>query len=315
MRILTSHTLENPLLCSLEDVGIRIEYVNIDKAIDTQSWIDVLAYYGNIFDEIKDWPSLIKLKKKLNAHNVPYVFWNRDAPWNVGMKLHNRIAMRLIKPVDIYLTHSMQGAQDFGGVVHYFPNAAQPAFCQGTDLSALRDASTYQYDVSFFGSFGNRKDRNARERQRFLETLGSLLNQAMPDIRFKAIDTSATLLTIEEQLALIRTTKINLNYVAMCDLPGNPSWGLPERLFGIPAAGGIVISDERKHLADTFPPEAVLTFDGPQASAQLIIELLDKFDRIRALAEVQHHCVLEQHTYRHRAQHLLDILQGRQKSV
>lgn len=310
MRILTSHTTENPLLASLEDIGVQVEYVNINKAIYAQDWSGVLAYYGNLFDEIKIWPSLVKLKKKLSAHNVPYVFWNRDAPWNVAMKLHNRIVMRLIKPVDIYLTHSMQGAQDFGGVAHYFPNAAQPVYFQGTDLSALRDASTYQYDVSFFGSFGNRKDYNARERQRFLETLKGQLDQAIPGIRFKAIDTSVTSMTLEEQLALIRTSKFNLNFGAMCDLPGSPSWGLTERIFGIPAAGGFVISDEREHLADTVPPEVIPTFDSARTCAQLIITLLYDIDRVRALAEVQHHCVLEQHTYRHRAQHLLDILQS-----
>lgn len=315
MRILTSHTAENPLLGSLEDIGIRIEYVSPNQAINAQEWSGVLGYYGNLFDEIKSLPSLMKLKRKLSVHNVTYFFWNRDAPWNVGMKLHSQIVMRLLKPVDIYLAHSIQGARDFGGSVHYFPNAAQAAYYADTDLQALRDESAYQYDVSFFGSFGNKKDRNAIARQQFFEALKHLLELAVPGIRFKAVDTSAASLTLEEQLALIRKTKINLNYGAMCDLPDYPSWGVPERLFGISAAGGLVISDVRKNLVDTFPPGLVPVFNQPKTCAQTIIELLDNFGRIRTLAEAQHHHVLAGHTYRHRAQHLLNILQSYQKSI
>ena len=120
---------------------------------------------------------------------------------------------------------------------------------------------------------------------------------------------------MQTQLELIRTSKINLNVGAMCDLPGNPSWGLPERVFGIPAAGGLVISDVRKHLADSFSPDIVPVFDSPQTCAALIERLLGDWTVQRNLAEKQHHEVIARHTYWQRARTLVDDLQRYQTSA
>lgn len=315
MKLCTNHTPNNPLLRALDEQAVEIEYMAWDRVKERRDWSGVSAFYGNLFDEIKSPLALLAVKRRLGQAGIPYVFWNRDAPWNTGMKITRRLALQWIKPVDIYLAHSMQNQEWFGGEAHYFPNAAQPEYYATTDMEALRVESTYAYDVSFFGSFENQRDQNARNRRAFLDALEHQLQQSAPGVRFKAVDTSRQGLSLSDQLALIRSAKINLNFGAMCDLPGHPSWGVPERVFGIPAAGGLVLSDARKHLEISFPASVVPVFDSPVSCAEKIIELLKSFERIRMLAEAQHHHVLEQHTYRHRAQQLLKILQHNQQTT
>lgn len=308
--ILTTHADHNPLVVALREAGVEIRRIEWRQPLPDLT--GCLAFYGNLFDEIKDWLGLARLKKQLRQNKVPYVFWNRDAPWNTGMKLKNRLAMSWLNPVDIYLTHSMQNHEWFGGEAHYFPNAAQPNYYLDTNLESLRDESRYQYDVAFFGSFGNSKDRNARERYKFLAALEDRLKQLMPKIRFKAIDTSRQPLLLAEQLTFIRTSKININIGAMCDLPKKPSWGLPERVFGIPAAGGFLLTDCRKTLTETF-------IDSPESFGNLdqcvrhISEALPDFAKLRHKAESMHSEIMIRHTYRHRAEHFLSLLGAFQK--
>lgn len=307
--IITTHADHNPLIVALRENG-----VDVRRLVWGQQLPDLagcLAFYGNLFGEIKDWFGLVKLKRQLQQNNVPYVFWNRDAPWNTGVKRINRCALQWIKPVDIYLTHSLQNCSWFGDETHYFPNAAQPAYMKNTDLVMLRNETSYEYDVSFYGSFSNAKDRNARVRQQFLTLLEQRLRQDCPGVRFRAIDTTRQSLSIDEQLDLIRHTKINLNYGAMCDLPDNPSWGLPERVFGIPAAGGYLLTDRRRHLDDTFPDNLCDTFFTMDDCVNLIQGRLSDFNGLRQCAEKMHAHILDQHTYRRRASTLVGLLTER----
>lgn len=305
--VLTTHADCNPLVAALRQEGVVVERVTWPMQLGDLN--GCLGLYGNLFDEIKDWSGLLKLRHTLRHACVPYVFWNRDAPWNVGMKCYNRWALRLIKPVDVYLAHSRQDAAWFGGTAHYFPNAAQPAYYETTNLAALRDESSYQYDVSFFGSIGKGTDSNTAYRRAFLLALQNELTRKVPQVRMHVVDIAYQTLTVQAQIDLIRTSKINLNVGAMCDLPNNPSWGLPERVFGIPAAGGLLISDVRKHIADSFAPDILPVFDSPQRCAALIEHLLGDWGLQRTLAEKQHHEVFTRHTYQQRARTLVDYLQ------
>lgn len=305
--VLTTHADCNPLVAALRQEGVVVERVN--WPIQLGELNGCLGFYGNLFDEIKDWSGLLKLRRTLRQAGVPYVFWNRDAPWNVGMKCYNRWALRLIKPVDVYLTHSLQDATWFGDTAHYFPNAAQPTYYKTTKLAALRDESSYQYDASFFGSISQGTDSNAAYRRAFLVALQNELARKVPQIRIQVVDIAHQTLSVQSQIDLIRTSKINLNVGAMCDLPNNPSWGLPERVFGIPAAGGLLISDVRKHLADSFGPDVVPVFESPQRCAALIEHLLGDWGLQRTLAEKQHHEVIARHTYQQRARTLVGYLQ------
>lgn len=303
--ILTTHDDHNPLVAALREANIEVRRMAWRQPLPDLT--ACLGFYGNLFDEIKDWFGLAKLKKLLRQHRVPYVFWNRDAPWNTGMKLKNRLAMQWLKPVDIYLAHSMQTQDWFGGEAHYFPNAAQPDYYRDTDLAVLRDESSYQYDVSFFGSFANAKDRNAREREKFLAALEGNLREVLPNVRFKAIDTSRQPFSLAEQLAFIRASKINISVGAMCDLPNNPSWGLPERVYGIPAAGGFLLTDRRATLMETFTAPPV-SFEGLDGCVLRVVEALGNFAELRQRAELVHSEIMLRHTYGHRAEKFLNVL-------
>lgn len=311
--ILTTHTDRNPLLSGLRQEGVTVRQISFPLCADDLT--GCMGFYGNLFDEVKDWPTLLRTRALLRKAGVPYIFWNRDAPWHVGMKWFNRWALKRIKPVDIYLAHSLQGQSWFGGEAHYFPNAAQRAYYQDTDLQALRDESTYQNDMSFFGSIAKGKACNVKRRAAFLESLKSELRQRIPKIRFSILDASTQSLTQEEQLHLIRTSKINLNVGAMCDLPRKETWGLPERVFGVPAAGGLVITDSRHHVADTFEQGSLPEFVTPQDCATLVENLLSDWSALRNLAEQQHKQILERHTYQLRARQLLRLLADYRASI
>jgi spore maturation protein CgeB len=310
--ILTTHDDHNPLLQALRAEDVDVRSTNW-QTLTHNNLEGCQAFYGNLFDEIKHWPLFIAKRRLLRQAGIPYVFWNRDAPWNVGIKGRNYWFLKQLKPVDIYLAHSLQESEDFGGASFDFPNAAQPAYYESTRLDALNHESAYQYDVSFYGSAALGKDRNSRERATFLAALQDRLRAANPGIRFKLINTADQPMSIADQLAFIRTSKINLNLGAMCDLPGKPSWGLPERVFGIPAAGGFLMTEYRKNLDSLFPEDAYSQFHNLDEAVTNIVKILADFGTMRYQANVLYQTVLNQHTYKCRAHTFCRILEARNK--
>jgi len=306
--LLTFHSERNPLVVSLREAGMEV--VCIDDFRIARNRLDgCVAYYGNVFTEIKHPLAFISLLKALHRRAIPYVFWNRDAPWNVGIKKHREWLLHLLKPVDIYLTHSLQMAHLFSrNPAIYFPNAAQRAYCAEGDLADLRIPSHYRYDVTFIGAVGNLKRHNCRERAAFLRAVQAGLQARSSNARFRIVDTVHENLSVEEQLALIRTSKVNLNFGAMCDLPGNPSWGLPERVFGIPATGGFLLTDWRQAIPTTFPDDSCDFFHDAEECVGKILYYLPRFDLLRARAEKLHTQVLAGHTYAIRARQLVELL-------
>ena len=306
--LLTFHSPNNPLVVALRAAGSEVVCVDDFRAARGQ--LDgCSAYYGNLFTEIKFPAAFLRLLGALRRRGIPYVFWNRDAPWNVGMKRRRQWLLRLLKPADLYLAHSLQSAQWFSrNEAVYFPNAARPEYCAGTDLPSLRDPASYRHDVCFVGALGNANRRACRERLAFLGALQDKLRARGEALRVCIVDTVARQVGVDEQLALIRGSKINLNYGAMCDLPGNPSWGLPERAFGIPAAGGFLLTDWRRSIPQTFAEGSCDFFRDADGCAQKIAHYVRRFDELRARAESLHRQVLEQHTYGVRARRLLELL-------
>lgn len=309
-RIVTTHSDGGPLVVALRAVGVQVDRVDWKDLLGYRNFEGCIGFYGNLFTEIKNLPAFVALKRKLGRLDIPYVFWNRDAPWNVGMKLHRRLAVQWMTPVDIYLAHSLQDAAWFSSNCHYFPNAAQHPYYADTRVGELRDEASYEQDVCFFGALGNTRRRACRERVEFLAEVESRVRRVLPAVRFRVLDTVHQGLGLEQQLRLIRTSKINLNYGAMCDLPGNPSWGMPERVFGIPAAGGFLLTDYRRSISDTFAGDACDFFLEAEDCAAKIISSLESFHVLRARAEEMHRQVVEKHTYEARARQLLGLLQS-----
>lgn len=305
--LLTTHKDGNPLVSAMRKAGIKVIQYDFPK-IPTYL-PSCIGYYGNIFSEIKYPFAFMRLNRALARHGIPYIFWNRDAPWNVGMKLHSSLFLRLLKPVDIYLAHSMQDANWFTrGTPHYFPNAAQSDYCQPALSPNFSDGDQWRYDISFFGMIGNPKRTNCLRRKTFLDNVRKILERRGVTARWRVVDTAHEHLSVAQQLELIRSTRINLNFVAMCDLPGNSSWGMPERVFGIPAAGGFLLTDWRESIPKTFPDGSCDYFRTQEECADKIVYYLSHPDPLRRQAERLHSIVLDQHTYSVRAQHLIALL-------
>ena len=110
-----------------------------------------------------------------------------------------------------------------------------------------------------------------------------------------------------EQLEIIRTSRINLSAVAACDAGSEPSWGLPERCYGVPACGGFLLSDRRRHAAEDFADGERAEYDGLEDCVAKIRHFIARFDESRAIAERARARVARDHGYRNRAARLLDF--------
>ncbi|MDD5394641.1 MAG: glycosyltransferase [Thiothrix sp.] len=304
--ILTTHSQNHPLLQALSELNVRIIYKDF-RHITHKDLKGTTAYLSNLFTELKYPYHLYKLSKALKSRKIPYVFWNRDAPWNCGMKSRHRWVLNIINPIDIYFTHS--GQENIPAkVTKYLPNAARVDYIFNGDMNIFRNESHYSYDVCFMGALANKKRFGCRDRHDFLSTLQQQLQNSSPRLRFKIVDTSVERLSLTEQLDLIQRSKININYGANCDLPNLRSWGLPERVFGIPASGAFLLTEHRECLRDTFSIDTYDYFSSPEECVEKIIFYLCNLDILRSRAETLHNNVVAKHTYINRAQAFLEKL-------
>jgi spore maturation protein CgeB len=267
----------------------------------------LLGAYTWFYEGLRHPLTIWGMRNWTRRHGIPLFTWNQDAPhylnrasWRLDLLDHFRL-------YDIYASHSLVDSRRFADTVLYLPNAADTAQYKpsGFSLEALRDNSTYQYDVSFFGAMEGVRYKELQVRQEFFAALGDRLRQR--GIRYLFRESAG--MSIAEQLELIHGSRINLNFGAACDHGSPIASGLPERCYGIPAAGGFLLCDRRTHARDDFTPnENWAEFDGLEDCVEKICFWLDNFGQARALAERCHHHVLSQHTYKNRAAKLLDTL-------
>ncbi|MBF0165438.1 MAG: glycosyltransferase [Magnetococcales bacterium] len=248
-----------------------------------------------------------RLSRRLRARGIPVAALNRDAPWNKGVRTRRIWLLRKLQLLDFYLTHSLQERVTMAKRAVYFPNAADVSRynLKGCSLEELRDINRYRHTVSFIGNIDDRRYPEHRERMTRLHALSDMLATHGIELKlFHGMD-----LSVDEQVEIMRASIINLNLGAACDHGGAMSWGLPERCYGIPACGGFLLSDRRRHAEVDFTPgEDWLDFESLEACVALIRELLEAFPRTRSIAEAAHVRVMEQHTYAQRAQTLVGLL-------
>lgn len=204
-------------------------------------------------------------------------------------------------------SHSLQVDQRLAGRIEYFPNAANlPHYGLGDkSLDDLRKPENYRYDVSFLGNLNAQRYPEHTTRTAFFRQLEPLLQQK--GVRYLFADSAG--MTTQQQVELIQTSKININFGAACDSSGTKSWGLPERCYGVPACGGFLLSDKREHAGKDFAPgvEWADFADLPDCVRQ-IHYFLEHFEQARQIAEAAHERVMREHTYRNRAVQLLKML-------
>jgi spore maturation protein CgeB len=245
----------------------------------------------------------------LRQKGIPVITWNRDAPHYLNHATWRLALLEKLRPFDLYATHSTIDGRRFGKQLLYLPNAADTDGYFLADASVamkrLRNFDDYKFDVSFFGAMNGTRFVELLARQNFFEELSRRL--AAKDIRF--IFREASGMSHEEQIQLIQTSRINLNFGAACDYGAPIASGLPERCFGIPACGGFLLCDSRTHARDDFTPEQNWAeYDGLEDCVAKIEFWLANFPAARDLAERCHDYVMSHHTYALRARILHEWL-------
>ena len=256
------------------------------------------------YDALRHPVKISRLSARLARQRVPLFAWNQDAPHYLDRAPWRLDLLNRFRLLDIYATHTLiDTKRQFADAYMYFPNAADTSrySLRGNTANVfarMREQESYEFDVSFFGAMNGRRYKEMQPRQEFFAALGERLTAR--GIRF--LFREAAGISVEEQVALIQTSRINLNFGASCDSGAPVASGLPERCYGIPACGGFLLCDKRTHARDDFTPgENWAEFDGLEDCVAQIEFRLANFAATRELAERCHAHVLAHHTYVHRA--------------
>lgn len=296
--------------------GIAEGFRNLGLGVfEDLDWVDridpkqVVLYLTSMYRVIKSPLKSLALKARYNNSGVPVICWNRDGPANKGDKAWRLWLLRHGVFMDIYATHTLQHSHGFAGETLYLPNAAWHSnyHLGERTLEMLRNPSIYRRDVSFFGRVDPERHPEMRERYDFLVALRERLSQL--NISCEFTDRS---MSHAEQRDYIQTSRINLNCWAGCDTcyhggykGQEKSWGLPERCYGVPACGGFLISDHRRHAANEFRLETEwIEYADLDDCVTRVSHFLTNFDQARNIAEAAHRRVICEHTYVNRAQTL-----------
>ena len=258
----------------------------------------------------KDVHAAMRIGRAVAAARVPHVYWNREGPSYFGEKRWRLSLLRYCSRMDAYATHTLQDCGNFAADLIYLPNAARPEYLRmnGVPLEALRDPRGYRYEVSFFGNLDAARYPEMAPRVDFLAALAPRLARHGIALELQPIPA-----TIADQVALIQESRINLSVQTGADNRFRRGaryrprgWGLSERCFGVPAAGGFLLSDWRFHAADDFVPGTEwASFSDLDDCVERVRYYLAHFDESRAIAEAARRRVVAQHGYVHRAQRLL----------
>jgi hypothetical protein len=114
-----------------------------------------------------------------------------------------------------------------------------------------------------------------------------------------------TIDTVQDLHQLYRKSKINLSINSLQGFGFvNP------RIFDVPAAGGFILAEYTPGLEEMFECETEIVWfqDDEELCARIQNALADEGKRLAAISRVQKK-LLAQHTYQHRAQHILTLMQ------
>jgi spore maturation protein CgeB len=294
-----------PLTHGLETAGCRLSrnQWHADRAM----LASIDACVVNFNEAVRRPFTLWALKRRLPRH-VPVVGIDRDAPWQMGFRRRRLWLLAALRLLDIYASHTLQPLRyRYAPQTLYLPNAADTReyHLGTTSVEALRDPARYRYDVSFVGNMNAARFKEHAERAEFMAALEPRLKALGVNCLFR--DTKD--FPHEAQTELVQTSRINLNYRSSADHGPERSWGLPERCYGVPARGGFLLSDERRHAGDDFVPgKEWASFDALDDCVEKIRYYLDHFEESRAIAEAAHQRVMRDHTYGTRAARLMQAI-------
>ncbi len=306
--LLNDVKMHHPLHMALQAQGV----VFLSSAWDiTESLLrNASACFDCFYNCLRHPVRLFMLQRKLRHYKVPLIAWNRDAPHYLNRSPWRLDWLDRARLLDIYATHTLIDTRRFAEQVLYLPNAADTEnyHLHGPEeavFARLRDPAAYRYDVSFFGGMDGKRYKEDAEREQFFGALGERLKARGLRVLFR----EAAGMSVAEQVELIQTSRINLNFGARCEYGAPVASGLPERCFGIPACGGFLLCDRRTHARDDFSVgKNWAEFTDLEDCIAQIDYWLTHFDEARALAEHCHRHVTTHHTYSQRAASLLAAL-------
>ena len=291
-----------PLQEAFENIGYRV--LENDWAPAPELLASVQACVINLYEAIRNPWSALALKRRLKLAGVPLIGLDRDAPWHMGLRWRRLAWFRLLRPLDIYASHTLQPTWNFAPLKIYSANAVwvRNFNLHGHTLEEMRDPGFYEYDVSFLGNMDGQRYKEHAERARFFAALRPRLDAL--GIRHDIRHSSGV--SEEMQIRVIQRSRINLSYRSSCDHGGTLSWGLPERCYGVPARGGFLLTDERRHAADDFDLATEWAgFADLEDCVAKIQYWLAHFEASRRIAEAAHARVMREHTYEKRAHNLI----------
>lgn len=303
-RFIVNYRRFQPIAEGLRDCGYEVVEDTWDPT--DAELTDCDGYLVCMYNAMKRPLVMRRLKAQLRERHIPLIGWNRDAPWNKGARTWRLWWLRRFHVLDLYGAHSMQGAETFTREHFYLPNAAWVSQYNlaGHTFQELRDPSFYLYDVSFVGNLDTVKYPEFSHRDGFFHAL----EQRLAPLGIRVAFRQGHGMPVAEQVEIIQRSRININFGAACDDGPEKSWGLPERCYGIPACGGFLLSDERRHAKDDFVSEREwVSFSNLDECVTRICHFLAHFDQARVIAEQAHSRVLRDHTYRHRAARLVEF--------
>ena len=293
---------------AFETLGYDVA-VDVTRPSPEQLSRAALCFIG-LYDGVRRPWETLRLKRSLARARVPLIGVDRDAPWHLGVRVLRLKLFEWLKVLDVYATHTMQPTYDFAAIKEYLPNAVwtRNFNLHGRTLEEMRDPAFYRWDVSFVGNLDGVRYREHAERQRFLAALAPRLEAQGLRVLFR----HSSGMGEAEQIDVIQRSVINLSYRSSCDHRSRSgaemSWGLPERCYGVPARGGFVLADERRHAADDFDVSREwASYRDFEDCVARIRYFAAHFPETRAIAEAAHARVMREHTYEHRAQRLLRI--------
>jgi spore maturation protein CgeB len=292
-----------PLKEAFENIGYRVVENEWAPTVDLAERCE--AAVVNLYEAIRQPWRALALHRRAKAAALPVIGLDRDAPWHMGIRKRRLLLFRLLQPLDIYASHTLQPTWQFAPVKIYNANAVWVRCynLHGHSLAEMRDPGFYEYDVSFLGNMDGLRYKEHAEREHFFQALRERLD-AMGVRHYIAHSSGVSEAT---QIRVIQRSRINLSYRSSCDHGGTLSWGLPERCFGVPARGAFLLSDERRHARDDFDLDTEWAgYSGMEDCLTKIRFYLDRFELTRDIAEAAHARVMRDHTYEHRARALAE---------
>ncbi len=296
-----------PLAAHFRALGYEVRHAA--EAAGSVDPDQVLAHFACFYTTLRR-PLRATLRfRDMRRQGIPVITWNRDAPHYLNHQPWRLALLEKLRPFDLYASHSTIDGRRFGAEQFYLGNAADIGRYFLADaanaMRRLRNRDGYAFDVSFFGAMDGARFKEMRAREAFFSELGPRL--AAKGIRF--LFREAEGMSHEEQIQLIQSSRINLNFGAACDYGAPLASGLPERCYGIPACGGFLLCDKRTHARDDFTSGGNWAeFNGLDDCIAKIEFWLANFSAARDLAERCHTHVMANHTYALRAKLLHERL-------